>query len=91
MTEVKHYQHARYRRGVVTVTDIVIAVLRAAPEDTPWLTMREIIELAAKHRETIAVSAVASALANIESGLLYVDRSRRPFRYRFRLPLRDPT
>jgi len=51
----------------------------------PWLTMREIIDRAADRGETISLNAVASALANVESGALYVDRSRRPFRYRLRV------
>jgi len=62
-----------------TTTDLVLLVLRASPLFS--FTMREIVERIAERGHVVTINAVASALANLESGAVNVDRSRRPMQY----------
>jgi hypothetical protein len=67
---------------VDTATHAVRAIL-GVPRDFPWLTMRDIIDIAADRGLALSVNAVASALANLEPSChVEVRRDRRPFRYR---------
>lgn len=53
------------------------------PRDFPWLTARDIAQLAADRGTPIKTSTVAAALANLEcSDLVEVNRTRSPLRYR---------
>ena len=64
-----------------TTTEIVLDVLRASPDAR--LTMRQILDAAVEHREDIKLSAIASALVNLEIGRrVEVTRGRRPLLYR---------
>jgi len=57
--------------------------IRDVPRDFPWLTMRDIIAIAADRGLALSLNAVASALANLEpSHHVEVRRERRPYRYR---------
>lgn len=65
-----------------TATHAVRAIL-GVPRDFPWLTMRDIIAIAADRGLELSVNAVASALANLEPAhQVEVRRDRRPYRYR---------
>lgn len=65
-----------------TATHAVRAILNV-PRDFPWLTMRDIIAIAADRGLALSLNAVASALANLEPGHhIEVRRDRRPYRYR---------
>jgi len=67
---------------VDTATHAVRAIL-SVPRDFPWLSMRDIIAIAADRGLNLSLNAVASALANLEpSHQVEVRRNRRPFRYR---------
>ena len=71
---------SRVRPG--TATHAVLAILRV-PRDFPWLTMRDVIAVAADGGLALSLNAVASALANLEPARhVEVRRDRRPYRYR---------
>ena len=71
---------SRVRLG--TATHAVLAIL-CVPRDFPWLTMRDIILLGADRGVALSLTAVASALANLEPARhVEVRRGRRPYRYR---------
>jgi hypothetical protein len=66
---------------VVTTTEIVLGVLRASPG--AWLTMRQIFDAAIERDGSIKLSAIASALVNLETRrCVEVRRGRRPLLYR---------
>lgn len=69
-----------------TVTSAALAALHAWPR--AWLTLRQIVQcIVAEHGDDASVvttiGTVGAAMANTEArGLVAVDRTKRPFRYR---------
>lgn len=65
-----------------TASHAVRAIL-GVPRDFPWLTMQDIIAIAADRGLDLSLNAVTSALANLEPAhQVEVRRERRPYRYR---------
>lgn len=65
-----------------TAVAIVLEILDT-PRDFPWLTSRDILEIASERGTPVNPGAVGSALAHLEmDDLVEVNRSRRPLRYR---------
>lgn len=72
--------------GVVrrTFTSLVLDALKNALSTAPWLTMREIADWMVEHGQPATVGQVAASLANLECDRdVQVDRSKRPYRYRW--------
>jgi hypothetical protein len=72
--------------GVVrrTFTSRVLDALRNAPDTAQWRTMREIADWMTERGQPATVGQVAASLANLECDRdVQVDRSKRPYRYRW--------
>jgi len=79
----RHVQRSQLKKAQVDTTTHAVRAILNVPRDFPWLTMRDIIAIAADRGIVLSLNAVASALANLEpSHQVEVRRDRRPYRYR---------
>lgn len=74
---------AQLRKARVDTAVHAVRTILGVPRDFPWLTMRDIIAIAADRGVELSINAVASALADLEPAhQVEVRRDRRPYRYR---------
>lgn len=79
----RHVNRSQLKKARVDTAAHAVREILGVPRDFPWLTMRDIIAIAADRGLNLALNAVASALANLEPAHhVEVRRDRRPYRYR---------
>jgi hypothetical protein len=79
----RRVHRSQLRKARVATTTHAVRTILSVPRDFPWLTMRDIIALAADRGVELSLNAVASALADLEPAhQVEVRRDRRPYRYR---------
>jgi hypothetical protein len=79
----RRVHRSQLKKARIDTAARAVRVILSVPRDFPWLTMRDVIAIAADRGIELSVNAVASALANLEpSGHVEVRRDRHPYRYR---------
>jgi hypothetical protein len=79
----RRVHRSQLKKAQVDTAAHAVRAILSVPRDFPWLTMRDIIAIAADRGLDLSLNAVASALANLEPAHhVEVRRDRRPYRYR---------